>query len=416
MNCARVMQTSGRICSFILALAIGLFSTGLTIPSAHAQTDSLEGIVYVGSNIGDDNSNSILGFRRDEAGNLTPLSGSPFLTGGEGIFDLSLAVGPFDSDQNIIVNLQRTRLFAVNSGSNTIAVFDIRPDGLLVPVAGSPFPSGGINPVSLGLAGDILTVVNKSQDPEQPSAILPNYTTMRVLADGRLVPVVGSTVAVAAGSSPTQALISPSERLVFGADFQAGLLQSFVLGPSGRLGQRPPEALPASAFADPSVPRLPLGLQVHPIQRILYAGFVTINSVGVYKYDALGRLAFQRNVPNAGVAVCWLVTNKAGTYMYTTNTGDNTVSVYSLSDPLVPVEIQTLKLKGNGSPFQLALDSKEQFLYVVNQRAAEDTPLGEGNLLHVLKVNADGTVGEVPSSPLTLELPEGTRPQGVAAL
>ena len=92
------------------------------------------------------NSNS-LAFRRDHDGNLTPLSGSPFLTGGTGVVDPSLKLGPFDSDQNIISNARAHVLFAVNSGSNSITVFHIRPDGSLSPVEGSPFPSGGQNPV-----------------------------------------------------------------------------------------------------------------------------------------------------------------------------------------------------------------------------------------------------------------------------
>jgi hypothetical protein len=116
---------------------------------ASAVQPTLEGVVYVESNLFGENANSILAFRRDENGALTLLPGSPFLTGGSGVaIDDVPTVGAFDSDQNIIVNPERTRLFAVNSGSDTIAVFDILPDGGLVPVPGSPFSSGGINPVS----------------------------------------------------------------------------------------------------------------------------------------------------------------------------------------------------------------------------------------------------------------------------
>jgi hypothetical protein len=86
---------------------------------------------------------------------------SPMLTqtasaGGIGVFDGTFALGPFDSDQNLTEDRAGTMLFAVNSGSNTIAVFDIQQDGGLVPVSGSPFPSGGSDPVSVGLIGDTL--------------------------------------------------------------------------------------------------------------------------------------------------------------------------------------------------------------------------------------------------------------------
>jgi hypothetical protein len=41
----------------------------------------------------------------------------------------------------------------VNSGSNTIAVFQVNHDGTLEPVEGSPFPSNGSDPVSVGVKG-----------------------------------------------------------------------------------------------------------------------------------------------------------------------------------------------------------------------------------------------------------------------
>ena len=90
------------------------------------------------------------------------------------------ALGPFDSDQEIIVNSDQTLLFAVNGGSDTIAVFKIGANGALTPVAGSPFPSGGSNPVSVGLSNDdVLVVVNQDQDPGHPGLFLPNYTSFR---------------------------------------------------------------------------------------------------------------------------------------------------------------------------------------------------------------------------------------------
>ena len=198
-----------------------LFALPFLYWGSTATAQAPKGVVYVESNTP---TNRILAFRRDDRGYLTPLSGSPFGTGGSGVHPIDPAVlGPFDSDQNLIVNPDRTRLFAVNSGSDTVAVFDIRPDESLVAVEGSPFPSGGVNPVSLGLAGNILVVVNKDYDLGRPgfnpAARKPNYTTFRVDPQGRLIPVPGSTVianptgvvngGVGPGNpTPTQTLVS----------------------------------------------------------------------------------------------------------------------------------------------------------------------------------------------------------------
>src|SRR5262249_12345127 len=145
---------------------------------ASAQVALSRNIVYIESN--DPAGNAILAYERNNAdGSLKPLMGSPFPAGGLGI-TFTTALGPFDSDQEVILNPARTMLFAVNGGSDTIAVFWINADGSLSPVDGSPFPSGGSNPVSVGLAGDILCVVNKDEDPGHPGQVLPTYTSFRV--------------------------------------------------------------------------------------------------------------------------------------------------------------------------------------------------------------------------------------------
>jgi hypothetical protein len=108
--------------------------------------------VYVEGN--DPAGNAIFAFaRNDTDGSLAQIPGSPFSAGGLGI-TFATALGPFELDQAIIFNSTDTLLFAVNGGSDTIAVFNINVDGSLVPVAGSPFPSGGSNPVSVGLSND----------------------------------------------------------------------------------------------------------------------------------------------------------------------------------------------------------------------------------------------------------------------
>ena len=169
--------------------------------------------------------NSILAFKHDAAGTTTFIGSTP--TGGIGVFDETLALGPFDCDQNLIVNPEGTLLCAVNSGSNSVSVFHITPDGLQS-VTGSAFLSSGSNPVRLGLKGGVLVVVNKDQDPAQNGNLtLPNRTTFRVWPSGQLNPIAHSTVPLAYSTFPSRALIASQGSFVFGAAFLGGLLQSF---------------------------------------------------------------------------------------------------------------------------------------------------------------------------------------------
>ena len=371
-----------------------------------------EHVVYTETN---DTSNAILAFRRDDDGNLTPVHGSPFPTGGKGVIDPSFKLGPFDSDQNVVVDRDRRLLFAVNAGSNSIAVFRIRPhDGGLDPVEGSPFPSGGVNPVSIGLRGDQIVIIHQNQDPaQQVAGATPSIVTRHVTRDGRIVRLsTDTTIDLPQGSSPSQALTTNDRPFVFDAEFLGGMLASYQLSPDGTLRANPPEAIPSSANVGGTA-ALPLGLWANPNARQLYVGLVTVSEVGVFTWDDSGVPVFERTVPISGKALCWVRTNSTGTRLYTSDTGSRTIDVFDTTDPDEPKFLQLAPVSGPAAIFQLAVDPTDRFVYVISQRGSH---AGPGNALHVLAVDEeDGTLTEVPSSPMPLTLvnPDG-RPQGVA--
>jgi 6-phosphogluconolactonase (cycloisomerase 2 family) len=368
-------------------------------------------VIYLESNstVG----NSVFAYKFNFTASPTLLSTTP--AGGIGVYDPSLALGPFDSDQNLIEDATGTMLFAVNPGSNTVAVFHIEPDGSLVAVNGSPFPSGGSDPVSLGLKDDVLAVVNKDQDPAQnDNLVQPNYTSFHVLPGGVLVPVPQSTVSVAYGSSPSQALMASQGAFVFGADFLGGLLQSFRLDQQGHLNQNLPQALPDSILAGLTGGHQPLGMRTHPTLPILYVDITPVSKVAVYTYDDNGQLSFVRAVPDSGAAPCWAIVNHAGTRLYATNTGDNSIAVYDLADPLNPVQIQHFVMASTtGAAFSTVIDHSDSWIYVSSeQSSASATPAA--NAFHALKVAADGTLTE-PFPPTVLPVSGATpvRAQGI---
>ena len=110
------------------------------------------GVVYVVTTDPVPNGNAVLSYLNDGARNPSLLPGSPFKTNDTGYTTKHVLphFGPFDLDQNLMLPIDCSSPMAVQ----TIAIFDIFDDGSLQPVPGSPFPSGGKNPVSIGLAGD----------------------------------------------------------------------------------------------------------------------------------------------------------------------------------------------------------------------------------------------------------------------
>jgi 6-phosphogluconolactonase (cycloisomerase 2 family) len=393
--------------SLILLVALAMVASVRT-PAWSAEVSDL---IWLESN--STAGNSILTFRNNGSGTPTFLGSTP--AGGSGVFDGTFALGPFDSDQNLIVNPEGTLLFAVNSGSNSIAVFRITSEGLQA-VDGSPFPSGGSDPVSLGLKDDILVVVNKDQDPAQnDNLVQPNYTTFQIWPNGQLSPIEHSTVNVGYGTSPSQALVASRGSFVFGADFLGGLLQSFRLDEDGRLRQNLPQALPDSVFTGLTAPHEPLGMRTHPYLPILYVDITPISEVAVYSYAEKGKPSFVRTVADSGAGPCWAVVNHTGTRLYVTNTGDTSISVYDLTDPLNPAEIQHFVMAPTtGAAFSSVIDSSDLWLYVSSERSSA-TATAAANAFHALKVMPDGTLTE-PFAPAILPISGVVRAQGITVI
>lgn len=385
-------------------------------------------VIYVETNNFNTGQNAVIAYKDNGDGVLTQLTGSPFLTSGTGVSDLAQGLGPLDSDFELRISADKKFLLAVNSGSNTIAVFSINSDGTLVQVPGSPFASGGQTPVSIGVSDNTVFVVNKSQDPLALTPQAPNYSTFTIDATGKLTPVTGGKFEVMAGVSPSQALVSNDKKYLYGTDFLSFMLttplpslKAFAIGSTGTLS-----TLAGSPYATPVTPDAALGLWQHPSGTPLYVGFPVQGKIGVYNVNATtGALTFQTSVA-AGKAACWFRTNSVGNHLYALNSGDNVVQVYNTASPLLPVSIQSLQLKNSGplyggpgfttsEDFSLCLSTNEKTLYVVCQHTNTDFSIGNFNFLHVLKVADDGTLTE-PADPIQLPVPNTIRPKGSAVI
>lgn len=206
------------ITASLFSLIIGF--TGLVM-NAHAADGRF---LYIESNHIAEGQNSILAYERQADGKVRLLPGSPFLTGGTGINnDTHGKLGPDDNDTPIALSEDGRFLFAVNTHSNTIAVFNILDDGSLHHVKGSPFPSRGIGPNSLSVSENVLLVSNRNGDYHQldklRGAAKANYVSFRVNDDGSLTFL--SAIDVEGGHKPTQVFFStPHKRIAFGNDFQ----------------------------------------------------------------------------------------------------------------------------------------------------------------------------------------------------
>ena len=375
-------------------------------------------IVYVESNNAATGQNGILAYRRAPNGALTPLPGSPFLTGGRGFY-VNKFPGPFDSDSEIVLDRRRGILYAVNSGSSSVAALTIKRDGSLAPVAYSPFAIPGTNPISLGLLGDNLLVLNADADPAQHIAGQhPNLVLTEIFRQtGGVAPLPYGKIDLPDGGQPTQVLTTNTGRFIFTCEFFGGTVRSFVVDDRRTLRQVDIQTPPIQPGA--TKPPLPLGLWAHDRAPILYVAFVTAGLLGVYTWDQAGRLTFLRTAPTTGKAICWLRTGFGGARLYSMNTADNSIGVFDTTNPAEPKEIQHLVIGGLGGLVQFAVSPDNRFLYIIEQlnNPASPAAVAQGNRIRVAAIDpATGLVTEVPAATLRIDVPDNTIPQGVVVL
>jgi DNA-binding beta-propeller fold protein YncE len=373
-----------------------------------------DGFVYVESNTARRGANSVLAYRFS-ASRLRLLG--EFRTGGTGTVDRGVT-GSLDAEGQIAFDRTRRLLFAVNQGSDTIAVLRVRPDGTLDALPGSPFPSGGRAPASIGVAGGLLVVVDKAHDPaRQLDEVRPAYATFRLGADGRPTPT-GKAFRSDPLASPTQALPLPGGVVV--ATEESGPFRTFVMRDDGTLTQGPNSPLePERSIFEPRYDgaRWAIGLVGYPGRNLVYVNQAATEQLLVYTYDAAAKLTFVRAVRNRGSKLpCWTIVSPNGHYLYTANAGNGSVSAFDLKVPEAPRHLQTYHLRRGGNPWGLALDPSGRTLFVVDPRAVAGVPGIVGNRLHALAVGTDGRLNEIDGARVKLPVAKDASPLGIAVV
>jgi len=389
--------------------------------------------VYTETDNSNPGQNAVIAYRQNSDGQLTEIGS--FKTDGTGVANPQGLLGPDDSDKEVIASPDGRLLFAVNQGSNSIAVFRVHRDGSLGLVNNTAISSGGTEPVSLAIGDGRLYVVNRGNEVQgQAGTIAPTITVFNIRQNGVLTQDLAATTTLPVGLSPSQVLISSTSRLAF--------LDTFTPPPLNNVTDAN-EVLPFQIAADgalipvssggvgaPVTPPLLLGLAQNPTENIIYAGLTGANQVGVFTFDGAGNLKLVGTVPVEGSGPCWTLVSANGKFLYTVDTGTNSVGVFSLADPLHPVQIQEFVLGGpqnsTGDPtaarettdFEFALDPSGKTLYVIDHQTDAAGNFPQGNALHVLSVAPDGRLSESASSPLFLpsNIPAGADPQGVAVI
>jgi 6-phosphogluconolactonase (cycloisomerase 2 family) len=372
-------------------------AAGFSITASAA--DDVVGHVYVNDNTA--GTNTIAAFDRHSDGSLTPLAGSPFAAGGSGT---GTVVG---SQGALQLSGDGRYLLAVDAGSNQVSALRILPDGGLRPAGGGPVWSGGVEPVSIAVHGDLVYVANEGN---KATGTASNYTGFSLNPGGHLVPLNGSTFDLPATANPGDVLFNSTGTSLIGVEVgttETGtfLIDSFVVGSDGRIRPAAGSPFPAQAagpFGSEFSPANPSHLYVSNAH-----GGAGNGSVSAFNVSARGTLSSIGGspYPDGQTAPCWVEISHDGRYLFTVNTASTTVSSYAiLADGSLSHSSDTAFKSGVGiRPFDARLDPTGAWLYVVD--AATATVSG-------FSVSG-GSLTELARSPFAL--PGGATPFGIVA-
>jgi 6-phosphogluconolactonase len=357
-------------------------------PSHPPHPSRSAGSVYVNDNSA--THNAVAAFRRHPDGSLTPLPGSPFSTGGAGT---GTGIGSQGSLQSA---LGGRFVLAVDAGSNQISTLAVAKDGSLRPVRGGTVSSGGIEPVSIAVHGNLVYVANAGAGAS-------NYTGFVLGFDGVLHHLPDSTVALPDDAQPGDVLFNGTGTRLAGTRVGTSLIDSFVVTRDGRL-----RAAPGSPFAAQGPG--PFGSEFRPTSPgQLYVsnahGGTGAGTVSAFRDGRDGRLTSIGASPFADhqTAPCWVEISHDGRYLFTVNTGQPSISSYAINrdGSLTLLGSTSFKNPTGLAPVDARLSPDGSTLSVVDSGTAQ---------VSSFRVHG-GALTELPSSPTAL--PAGSAPFGI---
>ena len=323
--------------------------------------------------------NEVAVFTRAPNGTLT--AAGTYSTGGTG------TGGGLGSQGAVVLSHDGSWLFAVNAGSHDVSVFRVREGGLSL---ASRTPSGGTQPTSVTVYGNVVYVLNAGGDG--------NITGFTLSLTGALTPIAGSTRSLSGTTTaPAQVEFSPDGRQLIVAERATNLLDVFPVDVRGVAGER-------TSFA--SAGGTPFGFAFGPRDLVFVSEAAAPGSASSYTLGRGGDL----QVVSAAVlthqgAPCWAVVTGDGRFGYTGNAAGS-VSGFAIgadgSIRLLNADGATAVVTGGGVN-DIALSTDSRYLYVLQT--------GANPAIHAYRVQRDGQLE--PLGPVA-GLPAGTR--GLAAL
>lgn len=365
---------------FTLAILVGLmaaFSTAASADNDNGDWDSHSGntgAVFTMTNPPSAR-NYVIMFNRDAHGALT-LVGS-FATGGNGGLNRSgLPADPLMSQGSLMLTQDGKWLLAVNAGSGSVSVFQVKNNGLTLT---DTEPSGGSFPVSLTISGNEVFVLN---------AASPNISGFNLSNNGKITAIGSSTIALpTTGSSAsyfyTQVGFDNSGKWLAVSDLGDNMILTYAVN-SGV-----PSGVQTFASSGPA----PFAFLFDARNNLIsvQAGNSAVSSYSISHSGMLTPIVEAFN-PTSHPA-CWIVEDQSND-IFTTNPGTTNISSYQDLDNSGNIGWLTASAASGIATIDEGITNDGDFLYA----------LAPGVGIDGYKISGDGSlkmVGTFPASGIT---------------
>jgi 6-phosphogluconolactonase (cycloisomerase 2 family) len=285
------------------AVAVGTFATPAFAENPHTQH-----AVFVQTN--DPAGNHIVAYDQHDDGTLT--IADTYSTGGNGGALNGAVVDRLASQGSLAFDARHELLYAVNAGSNTVSVFGVDGDQLSLR---GVVPSGGQFPVSVGVHGDLVYVLNARAGG--------SVSGFRVQSDV-LAPIAGSTRALGLNPAATPEFTTTPGQVGFSPDGRQLLVTTkgngsdvdvFAVGPDGALSGSPVvNNLPGA---------VPFAFDFDRNQNLVLTE-AGPNSVESFVLGSDGSLTSLASVATGQAATCWVT--HIGAHFYASNAGSGSLT------------------------------------------------------------------------------------------
>jgi hypothetical protein len=321
--------------------------------------------------------NQIVSYSRSSSGALS--QAGVFDTGGLGGVLEGSEVDHLASQGSLAYDQADGLLYAVNAGSNTVSVFAVLGDEL---VLRQVISSGGSFPVSIAVFHGLVYVLNAEQ-----GGSVQGFT----VAFGRLLPIPGSNRALGLDptatpqftTTPGQVAFSPDgSQLIVTTKANGNDIDVFRVGAFGQLSHTP------VVNSEPAT--VPFGVTFDQAGDLVVAE--SAGSIASFHLSPNGTVTLLNAVETGQKATCWVV--GAGGDFYTSNPGSASLSGFQAGFGGALTSLGNTET--DGGTVDAAVPSDGRFLYVQTGAAGDvdEFAIGaQGALSKIGSVTVPGAVG-----------------------